>query len=251
MRADANDGPCRSILEPNACDSVALARKLGKRGAVFGYSRYVAAANPAAWRRAGIIHHRLIAGTAFLRLGTYTRQLMLPEPGSCERELKLIPLYPGPCHMRIRPLPSAAAAGRQIENQRAVAAGLPYAQVCEQRRQSSARPQQHEIEKTRGPRTEQQAYTVNRCAEQHSQQILCQQEGLHRRYHVEQQRRIGHTPPHGRPRRADEQRIGDESGISSAHDCLLDAEQAASPGHYLRRPEADPNPQNRADTPPP
>jgi hypothetical protein len=42
---------------------------------------------------------------------------------------------------------------RQIKDQRAVTARLPNAQIAEQGRQSSSRPQQHEIEEARIPRT--------------------------------------------------------------------------------------------------
>src|SRR5882672_12442452 len=90
----------------------------------------------------------------------------------------------------------AAAAIRQIERQRRVTAGLPDSQVGEQRRKSSSRPEQNQIEEARIACAEQYAYAVDGCAQQQRQQILRQEEGLQGEDHVEQERRIGHTPPH-------------------------------------------------------
>lgn len=111
--------------------------------------------------------------------------------------------------MKLANLESATAPPtRQIEDQRAVTASLPNAQVGEQRGQPRSRPQQHQIEEARISRTEQHAHTVDRRTQQQGQQILGEEKGLHRKNHVEQQRRVRYTPAHRRSRRADEQGVG-------------------------------------------
>ena len=144
---------------------------------------------------------------------------MCREAGSSRRTAaaRVIPLprigsEPTGTRNRLAP---AAGSVRQVQRERTVAARLPDAIIREVGRHARASPEQDEIEETGIARAQQRAHSVNRNRNQQCQQILGEEEDLHREDEIEEERGERDAPAHRRPGHRDEER----SAVSPAFAC--------------------------------